>query len=308
MLDRLQKMKALVAASDASSFAAAARLIGVSAASLSRYISSAEAEFGVTLFRRSTRGHVLTEEGRHYVEVAKKIIALYDDLQGYLTNSSSAPHGLLTVHARPVVADALMTEMLPGFLAAYPGISLKIWLSDDHMDLLDNRIDVALRFGNLREDYLIAKKIADMHGRIICASPDYLQTAPPLGKPDDLVNHSCLTWQIDDKLGASASRWHFRSAAGGTAVDVESRLQVNSAHILRASVLKDMGVALLPSWIVADDVRSGRLVALLPDYEVTPTSFDTAIHAVYLSANYQTPKIRAFVDYLANQHRLRGRS
>jgi DNA-binding transcriptional LysR family regulator len=184
--------------------------------------------------------------------------------------------------------------LLPQFDALYPELTVDLVLTDAVVDLLTDRIDVAIRLGLLADSTLIAQQLMRTHYRV-CASPDYLKRSAPLTQPIDVENHNCLLFP----LAGFRSRWIFKDNQDQLSdVSVSGRTFISSAIALQQCAIAGMGLALLPSWLVNDDIQAGTLVNVFPNHQVTATDFNTAAWLVYPSRAYIPLKVRAFIDFL----------
>ena len=302
-METLQNMALFVRVAQTGSFSAAGRAVGLSAASISRHINAIEQALGVRLIERTSRRHALTEAGHLYLEKAARICDLANELADQVSELQTRPRGLLHVQTRVAVGATYLAPVIPAFLTRYPDITLKMSLNEDNRDLIENKIDVGIRLGNLDEPLLMCRKISAGGERILFASPAYLSRRPEIRQPEDLRHHNCLTWPLDGRFEQGEACWQFRNASGTRELRVSGNLQVNNTAALHQAALAGVGIALQPIWCVEDDIACGRLVRILPEFEVTPTTFDHHIYAVYRKAPYLPPKIRVFIDFLANAFR-----
>jgi len=303
-METLETMRLFVRIAHSESLSAAGRAFGLSPASVSRRVSALESEFGVCLINRTSRRHALTEAGQLYLEKATRILADIDALAGELSEHQTSPRGLLHVHARVAVGQHFLAPLLPEFLGRYPELALKLWLTEEPCDLVENGIDVAIRLGNPDEPLLAMRKLADASERILFASPAYLVRHPPVRAPEDLLQHNCLTWPLDGRHEEGDALWQFRGPGGRRELRVSGNLQVNNGEMLRQAALAGLGIALLPVWCVAGEIATGQLIRVLPEWQATPTTFDHNIYAVYQRHRHVPPKVRAFIDFLAQSLRL----
>lgn len=276
------------------SFSSAARFLGVTPSSVSRQISQLEGELGARLFHRTTRKQSLTEAGAVYFQHASRIVADLDEARLALTRLTDTPSGSLHVTAEADFAVAFVAPILPEFLARYPGVQLRLSLGAGAMDLVDGGIDVAIRIGHLDDSSLIVRKIATSHS-ILCASPEYLASHGTPRHPGELEAHSCLSFRTQ----VGMNRWRFASPAGPIDVPVAGCLNVNSLVFLRDAAAAGLGLIMIPTWMTSDALKHGLLVPLLEDYPLIPPS--TPIHAVFAHNRHLAPKVRVFVDFLAER-------
>ena len=302
-METLQTMRLFVKVADSGSFSAAGRAVGLSPASVSRHMGALEQSLGVQLINRTSRKLALSDVGQLYLRRVVDILSQIDDLTDEVSEHQTTPRGLLHVHARVAVGVHFLSPVLPSFLKRYPAVTVKLWLTEEPRDLTENKIDIALRLGNLEEPLLAVRKICPAGPRIIFASPAYLASRPKIEKPEDLLGHNCLTWQLDGRFEDGHATWRFRRGGEVKELRLAGGLQVNNSDLLRSAVLADVGLALLPDWCVTDDLATGRLRRVLPDYEITPTTFDHGIYAVFQRSPHIPPKVRALIDHMVAHFR-----
>ncbi|MGF1551832.1 MAG: LysR family transcriptional regulator [Paracoccaceae bacterium] len=290
--DRVALLRAFVEAARRLNFAAAARVLALPPSSLGRRIARLEARLGVARFLRSTRRVRLTEAGALYFARAEEILAALAAADAEAASLGARPAGLLRVAAPRAFVRLRLEPALPRFLAAHPDLRLDIAVSDAFVDLVDERVDVAIRVGRLADTSLRARRLAPNARRLV-AAPGYLAGAPPLASPDDLARHRLLHFA---RLRAGEA-WPLVAdddpAARETRVAVAPWMRADDAFVLREAALADLGVALLADYVVADALADGRLVEVLPGWRVPPTE----IVALYAGAA-PPPKTRAFIDFL----------
>jgi DNA-binding transcriptional LysR family regulator len=298
-MEPLQSMRVFTTAVQAGSFSAAGRSMGLSPASISRHISTLEETLGVRLINRTSRKLAPTQLGMLYFEKAQRILEQFDTLVDTISTHQDSPRGLLQVHVRTSVGTYFLGMALPQFCAKYPEVKVKLWLTEEPLDVIDHNIDVAIRLGNLDEPSLVVRKLSSGVERVLFASPAYLEAHGVPQEPEDLVHHNCLTFPPEGKLQDGNATWSFRDDKGTRELALSGSIQVNHHYMLRQAALAGIGIALLPAWIVADDMKAGRLQRVLPQYSATPTTFDHSIYAVYHRSPRPSPKVRVFIDFLA---------
>lgn len=302
-METLQEMEILARVVQAGSLSAAARQLGCSPASVSRALNGLEDALGVKLLNRSSRNISLTEAGELYLQRIERVLRDVQEARDAVVELGQVPRGTLHVHARMAVGVHHVVSALPGFLALCPDVSVNLTLSDERLDLVDHKIDVAIHSGALEDSALIARALA-VSPRYIVASPEYLEKHPPPEAADGLRAHKCLTYRFD--LGGPV----WRLARNGAEQDVrlESYVQSNNGEVLRLTALKGLGLALLPEWQISEELRTGKLVRVLSEYRAGHghLPFDNVLYAVYQPTRHLSPKVRAFVDYLARVFRERS--
>lgn len=276
------------------SFAAAAKERGVDPSSVSRTISALEDELGLRLFQRSTRRMSLTEAGDLYLA---RIESILDELERARTeahNVSAAPTGTLRMTTSVTFGETVVLPLLPRFRAFYPALKVEAIFTDANVDLVAERMDLAIRLAPTIEGDFIAAKLMDTRYRVV-ASPDYIRRTGPIAEPKDISDRACLLFT----LRAFRSRWIFRDGAGAQVeVSVHGDITLSPASALRTAAVEGLGPALLPDWLVDADIAAGRLINVFPNHDVTATTFDTAAWLIYPSRVYLPNKVRVMIDFL----------
>ena len=276
------------------SFAAVARDRDVSPSAISRSVAALEAELGLRLFQRTTRRLAPTETGALYFARIEPLLGELEQARQAATDVGEEPSGTLRVTASVAFGQVCLVPLLPELHRRYPELALELLLSDSNLDMVAERIDVALRLAPRMDSGLIGLRLFDTHYRV-CASPDYLARTGEIGAPQDLSELSCLVFA----LPGYRSRWIFLDRAGErTEVQIDGRFVISSALGLRDCALNGLGPALLANWLIDDDIAAGKLVDLYPHHRVTATDFDTAAWLLYPSRAYLPLKVRAFIDFL----------
>lgn len=272
------------------SFSGAARKLGISKAAVSRQIAALEDSLKTQLLNRTTRRLSLTEAGLALYGHCARIVAEAEAAQEAAANLSATPRGLLKVNAPMSFGQLHLAPAVPEFLARYPELELELALNDRYVDVIEEGFDLAVRIGQLEDSSLIARKLASDRP-VLCAAPAYLEAHGEPRSPSDLENRDCLLYTYL----ATQNEWRFKGPKGEERVRVKGRFTANNGDALRHAALAGLGIALLPSFIVGPDVRSGALEALLPGHR--PPAL--GIYTVYPPSRHLSPKVRAFVDFLA---------
>jgi DNA-binding transcriptional LysR family regulator len=276
------------------SFAAVARDRNVDPSSVSRAIAGLEAELGIRLFQRTTRQLSPTEAGKTYFDRIEPLVAEIQQATDIATDVSGQPQGTLRVTASASFGLKCIVPLLPEFQQLYPDLTVDLLLTDAVVDLVAERIDVAVRLGLLADSTLIARQLMRTH-YTVCASPSYLQISAPLKEPTDLAQHNCLLFPI----AGFRDRWIFRDRQGKLSeIPISGRTVISSALALQQCAIAGMGLALLPNWSIDLDLQQGDLLDVFPDYAVTATDFNTAAWLVYPSRAYIPLKVRLFMEFL----------
>jgi DNA-binding transcriptional LysR family regulator len=300
MLDYLAAMRALVRSVDLGSFSKAAAAEGVKVSTVSRYVSALEADLGAALLNRSTRGLHLTEAGTTFYGRAAQILADVEQARTATTSLNDRPRGLLRINIPGSFGRRHVMPHLKDFAATYPDIRIDATLTDATVDLIETGTDVAVRIGALADSTLVARRLAS-HRRTLVASPDYLGKRAPLATADELARHSCLLFALQPE-----NAWYFRHRGSPTAepteVKVSGLLRANDSEALLGAAVAGCGIALLPNWLVGEDLRAGRLVALFSEWEwlIAPGP-ERAIWGIYPPKKVVSPKVRAFLSFLVQR-------
>ncbi|MDJ0703907.1 MAG: LysR family transcriptional regulator [Leptolyngbyaceae cyanobacterium MO_188.B28] len=276
------------------SFAAVARDRNIDPSSVSRTIAGLEQELGVRLFQRTTRRLSPTEAGAVYFERIEPLIEEMQQAIHIATDISGQPKGTLRITASAAFGQTCIVPLLPEFGKLYPDLTVDLLLTDAVVDLIAERIDVAVRLGPLADSTLVAQQLMRTHYRV-CASPQYLQQWGQPTQPSDIEGHNCLLFP----LAGFRSRWIFRDSNGVTCeAPVRGKTVISNAIALQQCAIAGMGLALLPNWLIDKDLHIGALVNVFPNYDVTATDFNTAAWLVYPSRAYFPLKVRVFIEFL----------
>jgi DNA-binding transcriptional LysR family regulator len=272
------------------SFEAAAKALRLTPSAVSRSIARLEQRLGVTLFRRTTRALALTREGQAYRDRMAVLIGDMMDVEASLGEDRNEPRGLLRINASPSFGVERLIPILPRFAERYPGVTVDLTLSDVIVDLIGDRADIAIRIGPLRDTSLRAKKLG--HSRMaLVASPDYLARRGTPRTPDDLDGHDCLRFSFR----RSVDGWPFRIGKRVVQRPVEGKFYGNSGEVVRRMAVAGCGIARHGYFHVEGDVKAGRLVEVLADYN--PGDGED-IHALYAAEDRSAARVRAFLDFL----------
>ncbi|TIP06405.1 MAG: LysR family transcriptional regulator [Mesorhizobium sp.] len=296
-MDTLTRMRAFIDVVEAEGFSAAARKIGRSKALLSKYVRELEDELGALLLNRTTRQFSLTEAGHTYYQRASEIVREVDSLAEAVRQSSGDVRGRIKLSAARTFADAPIGQSLVDFARQHPDIVLDIHLDDRFVDLVEEGFDLAVRISRLENSSLIARRLAPFSVRL-CASPELIARHGAPTRPQDLANLPCIV----DTNGRSLANWRFKGEGEESiSVAVSGPIEVNSPIVARAAALSGLGFAMLPDFIAAPDLASGKLITALDDRILA----GTGIFAVYPHRRYLPAKVRVFVDFLVHWFRTR---
>lgn len=298
-MDKFAALRAFVAVVERGAFARAARDMGQAPSSLTRQVDALEDQLGTALLNRSTRRLSLTDAGELYYEQAIRILEDLAEADRSVGDRAGPLRGVLRVSLPVAFAQLRIAPLIPGFLKLHPAVELEISLSDAPVDLVEDRMDLAIRIGPVNAPSVIVRKIAE-NARRLCASSNYLASAGIPASPEHLVDHACLGFLH----GANDRAWHFACGDLRKVVAVAGPLRANNSVLLREAAIAGVGIALLPDWLIDRDLASGALIRLLPDWDVAPRRTSGSIHAVYLPSRRASRPVRSFVDYMAAGLRL----
>jgi DNA-binding transcriptional LysR family regulator len=283
---------AFVRVVETGSFSEAARQMGTTKASISKQVARLEKTLHAKLLNRSTRKLGLTEAGAAIFQNALRMLEEARALEATAAGLQTGPGGTLRVSASLAFGNTYLGGLLPEFMERYPDIRVVLSMTDRYVDLVEENIDVALRMAP-RIDMLsaVARPIAPIR-YVLAASPAYLEKHGTPARIEDLARHRCLSFGT----GAPVT-WQFEGESGKESVKVNSAMCANSSPALRLAMLRGGGIALLPTYVVGEDIRRGEAVKVLP--EVAPIgAFGDRLYAVYLENRFLPPKVRVFIDYL----------
>lgn len=292
-MDSFAALNAFVATVEGGGFAAAGREMAVATSSVTRQVDALEQSLGTRLLNRSTRGVTLTSVGETYYEHAVRLLADLHSANLEASEALGAPRGLLRVSLPVAFGQLHVSPALPAFIARYPDVRLELLLSDEVVDLAEQRLDLSIRLGHVHSPDVVARRLAPHH-RVLCASPGYLQRHGEPQTPADLAHHACLTFAY----GRDAPLWHF-TGRSEESVRVSGPMRANNSLVLRDAALNDMGLLLIADWLVGKDIDAGRLQIVLPQWQAHVNSAESGVYAVYLPNRRSSKKVRAFVEFLA---------
>ena len=272
------------------SLAATARELNLTPPAVSRRLSQLEERLGVRLLNRTTRRISPTSEGEVYFKNAQRILSDIDEMERLVSSSRAAPKGLLRVNAPLGFGRSYIAPAISQFTKAFPDVEVQLHLTDHPINLPDEAIDVSIRFGDMPDSRLIAKKIA-ANRRLLCASPVYLNTCKMPVYPHDLTQHECIVLRQNE---STYGNWRLSKGKQTETIKVHGKLSTNDGEVALNWALDGHGILMRAEWDVVKYLRSGRLVQVLPDYE-TPAA---DVYAVYQGRLNLSAKVAYFVDHL----------
>jgi DNA-binding transcriptional LysR family regulator len=290
-LDLVTAMRAYRQVVDSGSFTGAAKALGLSKAAISKQVSDLEAHLGAALLHRTTRRLNVTEAGQLYFDRCSRLLDELDSAEAELRHLQTEPTGRLRVSAPENFGEAVLGPIICELLKRYPKLTVQFELSNRFVDLLEEGFDAAIRIRtSLPDSSLIARRLCPVE-RIACASPAYLKKHGIPKHPRDLAAHNCLIYT----LSTSPFDWTFNTPGGPHTVRVSGSIQSNNSQLLVDPLRAGHGVALLPAFSVGADIVSGRLRQILDAFSVDRHD----LYVVYPQNRHLSPKVRVFVDLLA---------
>lgn len=290
-MDRLTAMQVFVEIADRGSLTAAGKALHMSRAMVSRHLESLELWLGIRLLHRTTRRVSLTDAGTEALQGCRHVLSLTAEVQAEAGARQHAPSGRLRMGTSASFAHVGLAPVIASFLDLYPRVEIQLLAQERAANMVEDRIDLAVRISNQLDDSLVARRLGVCHS-VVCAAPAYLAAHGAPSGPEDLRNHRCVTH-------THVGRTELRLLHGGQLVKAPVRgvLETNDATLARLAALRGVGIALLPTYLVSADVIEGRLVPVLPGYLPEPMG----IHAVYLSRQHRPSLLRLMLDHMT-QH------
>jgi DNA-binding transcriptional LysR family regulator len=292
-MDLLGALGAFVRVVETGSFSAVARESHASQSAVTRQIAQLEQHFGVRLFHRTTRRLSLTDDGQALLPHARHLMENTDEMEAALGRQSGEPRGLVRL-GTSIAGGLFLATRLPALLARHPGLSVELVMRDQPSDMIEERLDLAFRSGEIADASLVARRAGQL-GRAVVAAPIYLERHGAPATPEDLALHICL---IHDAT-PDPHVWRFAGPDGPMSVRVSGAFLANDSEAVRRAARAGHGVALLPEIQLVDDLRAGRLFRLLEDYP----SQQVPVHIVYPSRRHLAPRTRVVLDFLIEQMR-----
>ena len=293
----LESLKVFVRVVELGSITSGGRDLRLTPAVASNRIKELERRLDVRLFNRTTRKLSATEAGRAFYEKARQVVQSLEDAEAAISDFSQNPHGTVQVSAPLGVGKRLIAPLIPEFVDRYPEVSIRLRLSDRKVDLLDDGIDVALFIGRPPDSDLKLRKIMDTP-RLLCAAPDYLEKHGVPQHPDDLKHHNCLLLRYPR---SPEWYWTLQSADGPKRMDVTGSYDSDDGDVLTAWALAGRGIINKPRFDVAEHLKSGALVEVLPETPPEPALFG----CLYPHRRLQDNKVRLLIGFLVDKCRER---
>lgn len=287
-MNQIEDMQIFVTTVDTQSFTAAADRLGLSKQFVSRRVMALEERLGARLLVRTTRRLSITDTGRAYYERAVKILQDVDEAEQLVANQNAEPRGTLRLTAPMTFGTMHLGPAIARFMANCPEVTIELDLSDRFVDVVGEGYDMAVRIGQLGDSTLVARAIAPTQ-LLLCASPAYLAQHGTPAAPAELKQHQCLLYGHSRNVD-----WPLTERGRPITLPVSGRLRANNGELARDAAVAGLGIALLPTFIIGEALRSGALVTVLDAYAPPPLT----IYAVYPQHRQQSRTVKVFTDFL----------
>lgn len=292
-MDRIDGMQSFVAVVEAGSFAAAGQRLGISNKLVSKRVAQLENMVGLSLLHRTTRSMSLTHEGERFLEGARRVLAELEQLETEF-DASEGLSGIVRVAAPLTYGDTAVAKAASRFVERHPNVTVELDLSDHYVDLAKGGFDIAIRIGALSDSSLVVRKLGETHMKVV-ATPSYLEKHGTPSHPAELSDHIC----IRDANNPDPNRWPFQIEGQTVQVPVSGPFLANSPPACLVPTRAGRGIFICPDVFLEDDLESGRLVQLFPEFQ----SRTLPIQSVQLPSAFRKPRVRAFVEFMRDEIR-----
>ncbi len=288
-MQNLNRMMIFYHVVDLGSFTEAAKVLSMAKSAVSRHISLLEKEAGTSLLNRTTRRLSLTNVGKIYYQSCLKIFEETRFMQNEINVLQNQPVGSLKIAATNSIGNVYLAPLIVEFMRLYPNINIDLMIQDQVIDMADEGVDVSIRVGWLKDSNLVAKKVAESR-MVLTASPAYIKQCSQITRPKDLENHHWVTFS----LLPNPTEWEFKQKKLTETISVKGNIKANNAEAVRTLLLAGGGLSVLSHLMVAEDIREGRLVELLPNYDLGLAG----VYLVYQDRPHKQLKIQLFNDFM----------
>jgi LysR family transcriptional regulator for bpeEF and oprC len=289
-MDRLAVLQLFVRVVETGSFSKAARAQGIVQPTVSKQIAALEERLRAQLLHRTSRGLSLTAAGQDFYESAVRLLGEFEEAEARVGRGQTSPVGRVRVATSAGLGRMYLVPMLPAFFDRYPDVIVDLNVSERHVSLVEDGIDVALRIGQLADSTLVARRIGSTVA-VTVATSAYLARFGEPQTPADLVHHDCVAFLFQGEPQA----WSFNGPAGPISIEPKGKVRSNDAEHIRAAVRAGIGIGHNTSWLYASDLASGKMKRLLANYAPNPYP----IHAVCPGGRRIPGRVRVFIDFLA---------
>lgn len=294
----LNLIRVFVKVVEVGSFSRAGVVLKMAPSSVARNIDTLENDLQITLFKRSTRQLVLTDEGNSFLEGAVRLLSDADTLVSSLRHSNEEPEGILKISVFESFGRLYLCPILPEFLQRYPKVKIEFELENRMIDLFSEDVDLAIRIGRPEDSGLKARVLIPNFTRV-CASPDYINRYGMPLKPTDLEQHNCLRLSQDRQV----VNWYFKKGSQHKKIAVKGNLSSKGGTPLLEAAIRGVGVVQLSNWMINDAVKQAKLVVCLPEWQSSlHESTSGEVYAVYKGSKFPKSVIRAFIDFLVEKN------
>lgn len=292
-MEHLSDIAVFVQVVESGSFTTAAERLGISKSVVSKYVTRLEDRLGVRLLNRTTRRLSLTEAGEAFFSRSRRGLHELEAAEAEVSRLQEAPRGTLKLNVPMTFGIRHIAPAITDFLASYPEVSIEMNLEDRQIDLVEEGFDLAVRIAKLPDSSLVARQLCRCR-HVVCATPEYLAQHDVPRTPEDLRRHNALIYRYHD----TPNEWRFAAPDGRqVSVAVNGSILMNNSLALREALLQGAGIALAPTFLVGQDIQTGKLQTVLNDYGVREIS----VYALYPERRHLSPKVRAFVDFMAER-------
>lgn len=291
IISKIEELRTVISVAKHKSFAHASRELGISTSGVSKQIATLENRLDVRLFNRSTRSVTLTDVGARFIEGARDILIQLEDLEKTTQGTHTAPRGVLRVSAPQDFGRFFLSTIMVKFADLYPDLRVELELTDRLVDVVEEGFDAVVRLAKPHDSSLVMRRIAICE-RVLCASPEYLEKYGEPSEAVELSKHCCIEYEY-----LADQRWKFLENGKRKTIVPSGRMKANAGWSMRDMTLASLGIALLPRFLVQNDIESGQLTTILDE------SLDENIDMMVLIPHRKqlATKVRIFIDYLINE-------
>lgn len=290
-MENLGDIAVFVQVVESGSFTAAAERLDLSKSVISKYVTRLEDRLGARLLNRTTRKLSLTEVGQSFYHKSRMALQDLDEAENEVSRLQGQPRGVLRLNAPMSFGILHVAPLLADFHARYPEVRVDLNLDDRKLDIVEQGFDLSVRISDLPDSSLVARRLCSCR-HLIVAAPSYLEQMGRPATPADLGAHRVLTYRYQE----SSIDWHFQYADNKTEhIQIDGHTRINNSLAIRSAVLAGLGIARMPSFVVGQDVKAGNLITLFDDTR----TLEVSIFLIYLQRRHLSPKVRAFVEYMA---------
>jgi DNA-binding transcriptional LysR family regulator len=290
-MDRLQSMRVFAKVVEHSSFAKASQALDISSAVVTRHVADLEAHLGTRLLNRTTRRLSLTETGLAYLERVHRILQEIDEADAIASSHSQTARGTLRLYSMPGFGKEHLAALLPAYAKENPDVVLDVTLSEREVDLVEEGYDAGILTGLQKFDASMIARQLGVAEVLMCASPGYIERHGAPQSPEDVSGHACLNFSNMDIL---RNHWPLVSSTQTVNIPISSKLLSNNSDLLRHCAAADMGIMVSPSYVLSEDLKSRRLIRLLPEHHLGKIS----VMLVYPSRRLLSAKVRSFIEFM----------